>query len=322
MIKLTKPGLYSDIPMDDYHGDLTEGPSLSASGCNDLAGPMGCPAKYWLNSYLNPRREPEEFSKDAAMGTATHVAMLEPDLWSEKVVVLEYDDYRKKDAQADRDDALARGLTPILIEQADAIQEMRRVVMAHGVARAAFTEGKPEQTIVWKDGVWWKTRLDWLKDHHKFAIDYKTVPCAHPDAFERHAFEQGMHVQAALQCFSISTINDGHMPLEYWYVAQERKPPYLVSVCKLDQQAIEWGMRFVIRAKQIFMACLERNEWPGYRHPEHPFQDRAFEISLPSYAPFKLQDMDEKGLFKPLPKPDDKLLRRALDWQAPTGEIV
>lgn len=321
-MKLTAPGLYSDVPEAAYHGDLCPGPSLSASGCIDLVWEDGCPAKFFENSYLNPNRAPEEFSNEKAMGTATHVAVLEPDLWNKKVVVLEYESYQKKAAQAERDDALASGRTPITLPQADKIQGMLRALRSHGVARDAFTEGKGEQTIVWKDDIWFKVRIDWLKNHRRFAIDYKTCPSAHPSKFVTHAYSMGYLIQGALQCYALSTINDDKISLEYYYVAQERNPPYCCAVYKLTPDALEWGLRFVVKAKQMFMACLERNEWPMYREHEYPYQDRAFDLGLPHYAPFRLQEMDEKGAFKPLPKPDDALLKRAFEFQSPDKEIV
>ncbi|MCZ7538275.1 MAG: PD-(D/E)XK nuclease-like domain-containing protein [Acidimicrobiia bacterium] len=62
-----------------------------------------------------------------------------------------------------------------------------------------FTEGKPEQTIVWEDGgATCRARIDWLHTDGTAIDDYKTTSkSADPESFTRTLFSMGYDVQAA-----------------------------------------------------------------------------------------------------------------------------
>ena len=49
-------------------------------------------------------------------------------------------------------------------------------------------------------------------------------------------------------------------------VAQEKEPPYLVTIAEPDEQAIEWGRELNRQALRLYRRCVERDEWPGYDH--------------------------------------------------------
>lgn len=68
-IIIHEPGIYFDIPMEDYRAD----PALSNSGIKDL---LISPLTYWVNSAYNPDRE-EEDSEAKARGQAYHARILE-----------------------------------------------------------------------------------------------------------------------------------------------------------------------------------------------------------------------------------------------------
>ena len=78
-------------------------------------------------------------------------------------------------------------------------------------------------------------------------------------------------------------------PANYWFLNQETKAPYLVSVCELDLNALEAGREENARAAEIFDRCLQRGQWPGYRHKDDPDHDRAFRVGLPNYALAKIE---------------------------------
>lgn len=67
-------GIYFALPAEEYHAL----PRLSASGiCNMLVSP----GTYWADSWMNPdraKKEDEEATKAQILGTAYHVARLEP----------------------------------------------------------------------------------------------------------------------------------------------------------------------------------------------------------------------------------------------------
>jgi hypothetical protein len=286
--KIAAPGRYQ-LTNAEYHGNCTVGPALSASGARILI--EQCPAAFWWNSPLNPAYVPEQ-STTFDLGTAAHAALLEPGSWLERVVIVEADDYKTKAAQQARDAAWAAGKVPLLPKHFDRVEAMRAALLAHPLARLAWSDGAAEQSYIWHDkvmGTWLKARPDFVPDHGRWIVDYKTTTSAHPRAFTRKVFEMGYFQQAAWYLDGIEAVT-GKAPSDFFFVAQETAPPYLVSVCKLDQRAVDWGRTLNRRAINLFAECVAANRWPGYA-------ERATTISLPSYAEFQLEERKEMGEF-------------------------
>lgn len=305
-LKVEGAGVYR-LSADAYHDDCAPGPSLSSSGARTLI--EECPAAFWWNSYLNPAYQPEQ-KKSFDLGHAAHTALLEPDSWRERVVVIEAADYRTKAAQEARDGAWAEGKVPLLPEHRDTIFAMRDALLAHPLAARAWENGWAEPSFVWQDTetkAWLKCRPDFLPDHRRWIIDYKTTTSAHPRHFARRTAEHGYFQQAAWYIDGIGAVT-GESPKEWFFVVQETKPPYLVSVFKLDQRAIDFGAAMNRRAIDLFAECVATGKWPGYA-------ETATIVSLPSWVEFQLEERRELGEFRS--KASAAMLRAAEEFQAP-----
>src|ERR1700741_2160605 len=70
--RISRPGIYANIPLADYHrGDICDGPSLSSSGLRLLWAKS--PKHFWDKSALNPERAVEdEENHDFILGRAAH----------------------------------------------------------------------------------------------------------------------------------------------------------------------------------------------------------------------------------------------------------
>lgn len=303
---ITKPGRYN-LPADVYHGNCCDAPSLSNSGAVVLT--EECPAAFW-HAYLRPDAEREN-KREFDMGTAGHLAMLEPDEWDARVAIVDADDFKTKAAREARDEAYAAGKTPLLPKHRDAVKAMSAALFSHPLAGKAFTGGKAEQSYFWRDaetGVWLKCRPDYVADSGVYMADFKTTTNAHPRAFERTAFNLGYYRQAAWYLDGVATVT-GAEPRDFWFVVQEIAPPHLVAVYRFDERAIEWGRLQNRHAINLFAECVRANRWPGYG-------ERAMTIKLPSWAEFQLEERREGGEFERR-KPDRKMLARAVEAQAP-----
>ncbi len=291
---ISAPGIY-DLSSDIYHADPAETPSLSAGMINDL---LIAPAKCFEKSRrLNPNWEEEEKADRFTIGTVSHIMFLEPHLFEQKVAVLEFDDYRKAEAKKQRDDARAAGKTPILWDQMDKVRKARAAFLAHGFARHAFTGGKTEQSLFWRHpiyGFWCRARPDFIADSRAHMCDYKATGNADPARFGKHADDLGYHRRAAWYLEGAEIVF-GRRPDHYWFVNQETKPPYLVSVVELDRQALEAAQDENDHAASIFAKCLETGDWYGYRHPDARDRDRAFQVGLPPYAYMKIDERLGRG---------------------------
>lgn len=278
MNKIDKPGVY-DIDIDAYHAQPTVGVSISASGLRAIL--LDSPAHYWAESSLNPDAEKPDTAA-LRIGKAAHSFVLGEPEFAKYFVVSPFDDFRKKEAQAWRDEQ-----TRIVLKAAelDTIRDMAFALRAQPSVAGAFQgRGKMEQSLIWQDeetGVWLKARPDWLPDDPAmyFAQEFKTAVSAEPGEASRQAFNLGYDIQAALAVDGIRAVF-GVEPLGIAHVVQEKKPPYAATLLMFDREQIEFGRKRYRAALTRFAECLARHRagdpeavaWPGYSQEPTYFQ--------------------------------------------------
>lgn len=272
---IERPGLYPDLPAEDYHRDPVPGGSLSASGAKLLLPPSS-PAHYrWAMDH------PQPFKRHFSIGTAAHQRVLGV---GPELVVIDAENYRTKTAQAERDEAHANGLVPLLAAEMEQVDAMTVALMAHPIAGRLLDpdHGKPEQSLFWRDdrtGVIHRCRLDWLPDPSRGRMiipDYKTARSAHPDTWAKAAADHGYHLQDANYRAGVQAVGLADKDVTFVFIVQEKEPPYVVSVIELDQQAVWLGRDLMHQASSIYAECKAEGRWPGY-------SDRVEQASLPTY---------------------------------------
>lgn len=258
------PGIHPGIPAEDYHADPCDKPSLSASIAHVLTA--ASPLHAWTaHPRLNPLYTREE-KKHYDTGSAAHSWLLEG---SDIVVPVEAPDWRTKDAKQARDDARVAGKVPLLSKDHAKVVAMVSAVHEqlanHHADPPLFTDGKPEQTLVWEEpgGVVCRARVDWLRDDRHAVDDLKTTSrSASPEAYARRLFDQGVDVQAEFYCRGVERLT-GVRP-EFRLVVVETGPPYAVGVVSLAPSAVELARRKVDHAIGRWAECLAADSWPGY----------------------------------------------------------
>lgn len=264
------PGIYYDLPADDYHRDPAAGGSLSSTGVKTLLEPS-CPAIF--KHYLDHGR-PDKAVFD--FGRAAHRKVLGA---GEDLVVVDADDWRTKAAKTARDEARAAGKSPVLTRDAEVIDAMAEAIRRHPVAAALLDPdaGQPEVTLIWEDaatGVMLRARPDFLRDHHPgrrmIVPDYKTADHADPETFARSVDRFGYHTQADHYLDGIRELFDAPDPA-FVFIVQERTAPYLVSCFELDHGAMAVGASRNRRARTIYRHCTETGHWPGYVPDTEPY---------------------------------------------------
>lgn len=308
---ITEPGAYDGVPSEDYHDiRVTPEPALSSSGARLIEAE--CPALYY-HRYVSPGQQ--ERKPEFDIGNAGHLMVLEPDSFARRVAIIDEPDFKTQKARQARDDAYAAGKIPLLTKQADALQAMRDQLFKHAVAGRAFENGVAERSLFWIDpefGVWRKCRPDYLPlGHCRYLLDYKTASSANPDKFARSAADFGYHQQAAWCMDGVEAIT-GERPKKFAFIVQDKNPPHLVSVCYLDDEALEWGRILNRRALGLFARCLDADEWPGYR--DDLAVDSAFTVGLPAYTANALTKRLDAGEFA------DPAFQRAVDAYKPLTE--
>jgi hypothetical protein len=287
---ITDPGCYN-LPEDDYHRDPCPTPSLSAGMINQI---LIAPKKCWhASSRLNSAWEEPDDSK-FTIGTVTHIIHLEPHEFDRKVLVCDFKTWQSNDAKAARADAKKNGMTAILTHQMEAVREARAAFLANEFTREAWSNGKTEQSLFWLHPtlkIWCRARPDFISNNHTHINDHKATADANPEKFGKHAYDLGYYRRAAWYLEGYEQVF-GERPDHYWFISQEIKAPYLTAVCELDESALEAGLMENERAARIFTRCLERNEWPGYRHRDQPDKDIAFKTGMPNWAYIQIDQRD------------------------------
>jgi hypothetical protein len=282
-----------NMPKAEYHATR----ALNASGAHTIE--RQCPAAYWHESPFNPDAADGDSANHFDIGEATHLLLLEPDKFDAAVAVIDAPNYKTHAAQHARDRARNAGVTPLLGKEVWQVEAMAAAILAHPIAGTFRDGGDTEVTMTWTDpefGFPCKLRVDHLPHNLVDLRDVKSAVTANPRDFERSAWEHGYPQRAAWYLDGVE-ICTGHKPSYYWFIAVEKKPPFLVSVMKYPEEDIEWGRVLNHQARERFAECLERNQWPGYR-PPGARQPMAFDIRIPRWRITELQDRAEAGEIK------------------------
>jgi len=260
-----KPGLYVNVPIETYHGQLTVGPSISSSGLRTIEAKT--PAHYYSDSYLNPNRAPREEKAAFDFGQAAHFLLLSQPEFNKHFVIRPdvFDSYRTKAAQEWRDSARAEGLIPLVPEDLTVIKAIAENLDAHPLARDLL-RGKVERSLIFQDaatGVWLKSRPDTIPGDGIVA-DLKTTTDASSDAVRRTILDWGYAMQGALVGKAMKAVMGIEMTT-FALVFVEKTPPYAVNVVEVDAEWLGYAKLQLRRAINTFADCLKANEWPSYQ---------------------------------------------------------
>jgi hypothetical protein len=239
------------------HNEYLNHPALSVSGMKMLL-PPGCPA---LFRYYQDHPRPSKRAYD--FGHVVHGLVLGD---GPQIVPIDADDWRTKDARAQRDEAYAAGQVPILHSEYTEADACAASVLAHPAAAKLFREGVAEKSLFWEDketGVRLRGRLDWINTRLGLAVDLKTAVSADNDAFSRVAAAYGYHRQAVHYLEGLIRCGIADTPA-FVFVVVEKTPPYLVNVIQLDAEAERIGRKQIREAIDIYKRCVDTDTWPGY----------------------------------------------------------
>jgi len=279
---ITEPGVY-DLPIEVYHGQPCAGPSISSGGLRTIWAQS--PAHYYVDSALNPDREPPTDNPAFALGRLAHKLLLEGSTGLEAEFITRpdcWDSWRTKDSQVWRDEQTLAGKTIITEADLKAVTGMATSLARHPLVDAGILDGYVERSLVWQDaatGVWLKSRPDVVPKASGLFSDLKTTPSVCDDDLQRSLGSFGYHCQAALVGMASEAVLGRPME-EFALVWVEKAPPFCVRVTVLTGEDLERGRMQCRRAIDQFAACLSSGEWPG---PGGSRRD-AEHLQLPAWA--------------------------------------
>ena len=270
-----------EMAESDYLADPVPVGSLSASGAKLI---IECPAKF-----EHRQQAGEKHSDVFDFGKAAHAEVLGVG----NVEVLDYPDWRTKEAKAAKADAYDRGVTPLLAHDHRIVKAMADEIRHHPIAAALLDPergGAAEQTLIWRDLIWRRARLDWLPavpDTGRMIVpDYKTAPDASRSGFTNASARYGYMMQAAWYLDGVRTLLGVEDPA-FVFIVQEKDPPYVINVVEMTEsyrRIGEWRNEYAV---DIYQRCMDTGHWPAYA-------DGVMQISAPRWLEIEHEEQIEQ----------------------------
>lgn len=278
---VTEPGLYR-MTEAAYHSDPAPEPSLSRSIAQKLI--LESPRHaFAAHPRLTKQADTEDKNSRARdIGSAAHALLLRQPT---EIVVLEYDDFKKKAAQEERADAQERGAIALLqadFETVEAMVKVAKTDLADNEHAAIRSLANPESdevafnevTAMWRDRCgenWARARMDRLSvlPERVSIIDYKTTELSAAPAKVNHAifsnyyhFQDGFYRRGVRQL--IPEIDQHEKKLSFLFVVQEQFAPFEITVTEVDDAGRLIGEKMASDAFMLWRKCVSENWWPGY----------------------------------------------------------
>lgn len=241
------PGVYADMPMDDYHA----APGISSSGLK-LIGRS--PAHY-----MAERNKPA--SRALKVGSALH-AMRQHQAEFDRLFIARPEglDGRTKDGKAQLAELRQSGRRVLTAAEYESVKGMVASLTAHSRVMRIMQGAVLESSIFWRDdetGELCKCRPDVYRQNLGLILDYKSCEDSRPEAARRQILRFGYHISAAMYL-------DGTGANNFLFAFVERDPPHPVGLYNASPEMIAAGHALYREYIQIYARCRATNEWPGY----------------------------------------------------------
>jgi len=279
-----KPGIYANIPIDQYHS----GPGISKSQL-DL---INTSELHYAEQVILKRRTAP--TPSMILGSAVHCAVLEPHLFETQYChdgELDSINGRTTEGKKLKEQfyQINAGKIVLSYDQFSKVMMIRNSILSHPKVKHLLkpSEGLAESSAYWENretGLLCRCRPDFLRTADDIILDVKTTTDASVDEFTRQLGSYRYHVQGAfyLEGASLAT---GNQYNHFLFIAAETKPPYGVAVYRLNDAAIEKGREVYKKDLEKFVKAQERLERFKINPSEQwlGFSEEIEDISIPGY---------------------------------------
>jgi hypothetical protein len=267
---ITKPGLYLDMACEDYFADPCPEPSLSNSGIGILLhqSPLHFAVQH---PRLNGGGDACKATAGMHRGSVVHRLALGA---GKDYVIIDADAYRTNDAKAQRAEAEASGLVPILKAKFEEAQEQAKVVRQHLDDVLLGEPFLPEVVIAWqietKHGlIWCRGMIDAWCPTLLLAVDLKSTQDASPAAATRRMVNGGYDTQDAWYSRGLGHVIGEPGKVRFVTLFVENDPPNASHAVTIDEAWRSSSWDLCEEAAEIFARCKKAGQWPGYpRSPQ------------------------------------------------------
>ena len=245
MFEDMKPGIYEDIPYEEYA-------QIPAFRSHDLTAVIKCPYRW---------KHQKEMTQTPALleGRVQHTVFLEHHNFDKEFVIQPNIDRRTKVGKEDYANfmtsvgertAISRDLYAVCMERRAVVQEY-----------VPAKDHKTELTLVFElHRHPFKCRLDWYDGERVW--DLKPCRDASPRGFRNAINSFNYHMQAALYldgCKASGLRADG-----FNFLAQEKAHPYPYGVYTLSDEALEYARARNEQALDLLLKCKDKDDFRPY----------------------------------------------------------
>jgi hypothetical protein len=264
-MKIAKPGLYFDVPCDDYFADPCPEPSLSNSGIGILLNqsPLHFAAQH---PRLNGGVDACKATAAMHRGSVVHRLALGA---GKDYVIIDADSYRTKETKAQREEAEANGLVPILAEKFEEAEAQAKVVRQHLDDVLLGETFLPEVVLVWQIEtphglIWCRGMIDAWCPTLLTAVDLKSTTDASPTAATRRMVNGGYDTQDAWYSRGLGHVTGEAGRIRFVTLFGENDPPFASHAVTINEAWRTSAWDLCEEASEIFARCKKAGQWPGY----------------------------------------------------------
>ncbi len=297
--KIGIPAIYSEVPIEEYHGDICIEPSVSSSTLRLMM--QKSPAHVWSVSRYNPDRvEKDEQTEGLIVGRAAHHLLLGEDNFDKQFVIRpdEIDGAawhgNRKVCKQWLADQKETGLVVLKGDQVERIRGMAKALARHPIVQSGILNGQIERSMIWKDektGLWCKARPDAIPTDSLDFADLKTTIDIDFVEVAKAIGNYGYHQQAALVGEGCKVLLKKPMQ-SFNFVFIESTPPHCVRVVALKDNTLALGEKMNRVALNLFASCWKAKSWPGPADAQRDVEH----IELPEWQAKKFDDQLKYGV--------------------------
>ena len=293
MKKITESGAYKDLTMAQYHGDCTDGVSVSSTQLRLVEQKSLRHA--WLASHLNKDRE-DSAADHFRIGTALHTLAFEGSLSERYFAISPYDDFRTAEAKNWKSKQINAGKSVLKKDEVKRVQAMLESLLEEPVIEAGLFDerGEVETSVFHKDeetGLFLKVRPD-VVPVNSILVDLKSTTDASERAIQFATIDYGYHMQLGLAAEVIEKVIGTPIDMVAM-VFIEKEPPHTVSIAEIDLDFIAWGRVLNRAAMRRFADCLAKGP-EKENFPKH-YGAGEFKIKAPDWYTAQLTRRQDRG---------------------------
>ena len=234
---------------------------------------------YWSNSILKHMSRsashmkyrmdnPKDPSEQMKLGTAYHVATLQPDKWDDEIIVLPLDFNARRKADRELRDSLQEEhpqKTIITAEQEEKARIMAYNTRTHPQAGELLSKGVAEQSYFTKLlDIPVKCRVDWMPEGFNSIVELKSVADARESFFHRQVYTLRYFQAAAFYLRIVQEVTGNYNMIDYVWIACENDEVHDLIVYGAMEETLDMGRVAFEKALEQLEECLALNQWHGY----------------------------------------------------------